>query len=162
MQAQSRASANVLLKVVPEDGVEKLIGFVTSVSLSTGGTQRVIHGVDSVYPQEIAYGAAPSQVGVSMSLIMPKGATLESLGLVPYRTSGAGPSDGGNKSFANDTVFIAGGRYIHIRLYDRATGELFYGVDYCKVASFTIATQSKSIVRAELQLIGMLLIPGQS
>lgn len=160
MVPQTRAAANVLLKVVPEDGVEKTIGFVTSVSLSTGGTQRVIHGVDSVFPQEIAYGAAPSQVGISMSLIMPKGATLESLGLVPYRTSGATAQDGGKSAFASDTVFISGGRYLHIRLYDRTTGELFYGVDFCKVNSFTISASSRSIIRADVQFTGMILVPG--
>ena len=156
-----RASANVLLKIVPEDGEEKTIGFVTSVSLSTGGTQRVIHGVDSVYPQEIAYGAAPSQIGLSMSLVMPKGQTLESLGLVPYRTGGgAGSQDTGNSAFGTDTVYIGGGRYVHVRLYDRITGELFYGVDYCKVNSFTISAQSKSVIRADIQYTGFFLIPG--
>lgn len=155
-----RASANVLLKVVPEDGTEKTIGFVTAMSLSGGGTQRVIHGVDSVYPQEIAYGAAPSQIGLSMSLVMPKGQTLESLGLIPYRTAGgASALDNGNVASSTDTVYIGGGRYVHIRLYDRITGELFYGIDYCKVASFSITAQSKSIIRAELQYVGMFLIP---
>jgi hypothetical protein len=156
-----RASANILLKVVPEDGAEKIIGFVTSVALSMGGTQRVIHGVDSVYPQEIAYGAGPSQVGLSMSLVMPKGQTLESLGLVPYRTGGGNsPLDTGNSAAGANTVYGAGGRYIHLRLYDRITGELFYGVDFCKVNSFSITAQSKSIIRADLQYTGMFLIPG--
>jgi hypothetical protein len=118
--------------------------------------------VDDPFPAEIAHGAGASMVRGSLTLFMLKGSTLEKAGLVPYRTSGAAsakdisPNPGDPANFAH----VAHSTYIHWRLYDRETSELFYSLDYAKVSQFTISVMAKGIVKAELQFEAKYAIPG--
>ena len=157
-----RSAPNIILKILPQHGTEeKTVGYCTSLNLSANSSSRTIYGVDSPFAQEIAFGSTPMQVGLSMTIVMPKSFTLESLGLVPYRTGGgASANDPGSKASDVETVYIAGGDYLHIRLYDRSTGDMFYGVDYCKVQQFAISASAKSIITANLSFTGLYLIPG--
>lgn len=142
---------------------EKVIGFCTALTYNVNNGMKVTHTVDSPYPQELAMGSAPMQVNGSMSLIMLQGATLESSGLVPYRTAGgASAKDGTQFNFASggDSVYIGGGKYMHIRVYDRASGEMVFGCEYCKIQNYTISVQAKAVVRADVSFVGKYLVPG--
>jgi hypothetical protein len=48
-----------------------------------------------------------------------------------------------------------------MRLYDRASGELFAGMDYTKVTGYTVSTNAKGIVTASLTFEAKYLISGQ-
>lgn len=154
-QSSIRTTAHVILKIQPENGTEKSIGMVTAISLNVGQGSKPIYGVDSPFPQEIAAGGSASQVNLQMSLVILKGTNLESLGVVPYRH--------GNKAIniGTDLLFLGNSKYFNLRLYDRITGDLFYGVENCRVNSFTITGQPRAILRAEVSISGMYLQTGE-
>lgn len=166
LQSVLRTGANMVVKVAYNTNKqENTIGYATSLTYNVTNGLKLNHVVDSPFPSEIAYGSAPMQVQGTLSLLMPKGSTLEGAGLVPYRTAG-GASDkdgvqvsfGSSGNFAN-SVYIGGGQYMHLRIYDRLSGNMILGCDYCKIQSFQISVQSKSVARADISFVGKFLIP---
>lgn len=136
------------VKVAYEDGEEKLIGFANGLIFSIVQGQKLIYTVDSPFPQAIDQGAAPSFVRGNMSLYLPKGATMESAGLVPFRTDEVGRPQN------------ATSRYMHMRIYDRATTELVLSVNYVKVSSYTVSLEMRQVVRINLSFEGIYATPG--
>lgn len=161
MRSILRTGPSLVLKIVHPSG-EKIIGYASGITYTVTNGQKSIFVVDSPFPAEISQAAGPSLVRGTISLFMPKGTTLEKAGLVPYRTSGAAsaadtsPNPGNPDNF----VHLAHSMYVHWRLYDRETGELFMGIDYAKVGQYTINVQSKSVVKAELQFEGKYCVSG--
>lgn len=163
MNSLLRAGANLVVKVAYDNGpAEKIVGFCTALTYNVNNGLKVTHVVDQPYPAELAYGATPMQVSGTLSLIMPKGTTLEKAGLVPYRTAGgASEKDGAVANFGSgDTVYIGGGKYCHLRVYDRESSEMVFGCEYMKVVNFQINMAAKSVVTANINFIGKFLVPG--
>lgn len=161
MKSILRTGPNLILKVVHDSG-EKIIGYASNLTFTVTNGQKTIFTVDSPFPAEISHAAAPSMVRGSLTVFMPKGMTLEKAGLVPYRTSGAASESdiSPHPGSADNFIHSAHAKYIHLRIYDRETSEMFIGIDYVKVSQYTIVIQSKSVVRAELQFEGKYAIPG--
>jgi hypothetical protein len=165
-QSVLRTGANLVVKVAYTGSkVEKTIGYATAINYIVNNGLKIIHVVDTPFPQELAYGAAGMTVTGTLSLVLPKGTTLERAGLVPYRTAGgASEKDGITENYGSgdvvDTVYIGGGQYMHLRVYDRASGEMVMGCDYCKVQNYQISIQSKSVVHANISFVGKFLVPG--
>jgi hypothetical protein len=165
MQTNLRSSSTVIIKIVEENSnLERTLGFVSSIALNVSQGSKPIFTVDSVFPAEIAAGASPSAVSLQLSCVMLRDSTLESIGIVPRRTVSGSSKDFNPAGTAEDdgSVFVGASKYIHVRLYDRYTGEMFYGVDWCRVNSVAINAQSRSVVRADISLTGMYLIPGNN
>ena len=129
-------------------GDEKTIGFCSAFTFSSIQGQRAIHVVDTPFPAEISQGASPSFVRGTLTFFMPKGSTLESAGLVPYRQDGSGNN------------YLATSDYITLRLYDRSTQALVYSVDNCKVGNFSVVIAARQIVQVQAQFDGMWVTPG--
>ena len=156
-----RTGPNLILKVV-KHGKEETIGYATGFNYTVINGQKSIFVVDSPFPAEISHAAGPSMVRGSLTLLMPKGMTLEKAGIVPYRTSGgASPKDTSpNPGSTENFVHLAHSDYIGFRLYDRQSNDLFAAIDYVKVSQYSVSIQAKSIVRAELQFEAKFLISG--
>lgn len=148
-KALLHAAPDMVLKVRNRGGEERTIGYCSGLSFTVTQGQKMIYVVDSPFPQEISQGAGPSFVRGTMNLYLPKGMTLESAGLVPYR-----------KDIEGDH-FLATSSYSNFMLYDRATEYLVYSIDHCKVSQYTVNVESKKLVRVQMQFEGMLLTPGQ-
>lgn len=139
---------SLTVKIAYEDNNEKTIGFATKLSYQVMNGQKVIQTVDSPFPIEIAQGAAPSYVRGTIQLLMPRGQTLEDLGLVPYRHDAQGYSQ----------AHLS--KYFHIRVYDRLNQSLIFSLDHCKVGSYSMDIAAKSIVMASITFEGILASPG--
>jgi hypothetical protein len=140
--------ASLLVKVKPDQGTEKIIGFATNLTYTVTQGQKSIFVVDSPFPAEIAQSAAPSFVKGSLTLYMPKGSTMESAGLVPYRTS----QDGQNSA--------AKSKYLDLSIYDRLTNQAVMTCKFCKVGQYTVNIPARGIVSITLSFDGMILEPG--
>lgn len=150
-----------MLKVVQPSG-EKIVGYATGITYTVSNGQKATFTVDNPFPAEISHAAGPSYVRGSVTVFMLKGMTLEKAGLVPWRTSGMASSKdtAPNPGSPDNFVHLAHSTYIHWRLYDRSTGELFMGIDFVKVGQYTVSVQSKAVVRCELQFEGKYAVPG--
>jgi hypothetical protein len=162
MKSVIRTGAKLALKIDDGSG-ERLIGFCTGINYTVSQGTKTIFVVDSPFPFEIASGASNSQVRGSMNIYMLQNTTPESAGLVPYRTSGAASSkdNSPHPGDPTNTIHLAHSKYFHMRLYDRASGELFAGMDYTKVTGYTVSTNAKGIVTASLTFEAKYLISGQ-
>src|SRR5215469_14851307 len=86
MRSQIHAAPNLVVKIAYEtDAKERVIGYASGLTFRVTQGQKEIFTVDSPFPQEIAQGLGQSMVRGNMALFLPKGQTLESLGLVPFR-----------------------------------------------------------------------------
>ena len=129
-------------------GEEKIVGFADSISFTSIQGQRAIYVVDSPFPQEISQGAAPSFCRGTISCYLPKGTTMESAGLVPYRLTKGGKN------------YLATSEYIKLKLYDRITDALVYAIDNCKVSQYTVTVQARAVIKVSLMFEGMYISPG--
>lgn len=161
MKPLIRTGPSLVLKVVQPSG-EKIVGYATGIQWTVTNGQKTTYTVDNPFPSEISHAAGPSFVRGNVTVFMPKGTTLEKAGLVPWRTAGLASSKdtAPNPGSADNFVHLAHSTYIHWRLYDRETGELFMGIDFVKVSQYSVNVQSKSVVRADLQFEGKYAIPG--
>jgi len=149
-RAMLHAAPDMLLKVsTRNDPTERIIGYATGLTFTVQQGQKMIFAVDSPFPYEISQSASPSFVRGSLTTWLPKGMTLESAGLVPYRKDKQGDN------------FLATSSYLFLRLYDRATNYLVYSIDHVKVSSYTVTVESKKLVRVQLNFEGILVTPGQ-
>ena len=140
--------ASLLVKVAYDGGSEKVIGFANNLTYTVTQGQKSIFVVDSPFPAEIAQSAGPSFVKGSLTLYLPKGATMESVGLVPYRTDQQGAN------------VAAKSKYFDIKVYDRLTNSPVMSCKYCKVGQYTVNIPARGIVSVTLTFDGMLLEPG--
>jgi hypothetical protein len=138
------------VKLVTDDGKEKQIGLASSVNIQVQNGQKMIFVVDSPFPAEIAQGAAPSYVQGSMSIYLPKGLSIEQLGLSPYRTDATGNAQ------------LPSTRYVHLRIYDRLTKSVVYNIEYVKVQSYSITIGAKQLAQASIQFQGILASAGNT
>lgn len=161
MKPLIRTGPSLILKVVQPSG-EKIVGYVTGIMFTVSNGQKATFTVDNPFPAEISHAAGPSYVRGQVTLLMPKGTTLEKAGLVPWRTSGMASSKdtAPNPGDQDNFVHLAHSTYIHWRLYDRETGEMFIGIDFVKVGQYTVSVQSKAVVRCEMLFEGKYAIPG--
>jgi hypothetical protein len=140
--------ASLLLKVSYDAGQSKTIGFAKNLSFSVSQGQRVTYVVDSIIPAEIAQGAGASFVKGSINVFLPKGCTMESVGLVPYRID----KDGSQIAQLS--------KYLTFQVLDRATLNLVMALEYCKVGSYSFVAQARGIVEISMQFDGILATPG--
>jgi hypothetical protein len=162
MQSMLRAGPQLVLKVMPESGEERIVGYATGLNYTVAMGLKSVFVVDSPFPGEIQNGAAPVMVRGTMTVFLPKGTTLESAGLVPYRTAGGG--GGGDASVgkeSNNAILIANAKHAHIRLYDRSSGEMVLGCNFCKIASYTVNVGARQMVTATINFEGMFCVPGR-
>lgn len=159
MTPKTHTGATLVMRVAYESGDEKTIGFVKNLTFSVVNGQKVTYGVDSVLPVEIAQGASASFVKGSMNIFLPKGSTVESLGLVPHRQK-SGPSAGDVEGGTQSNNIAALSKYMHIRIYDRSTQNLVLSADYCKIGSYTFGVSAKGLVEVSLQFDGIYATPG--
>lgn len=153
MQSIIQTGSSLRLAVAFEkDGNERTIGYATSFSVSQSLGGQPIFGVDSIFPQEIALAGSPSSIQGSMTIYMLKGTDPIRMGLVA-------PVVDPNSS-KNNFPQQAPSRYIHFRLYDRATNELVISAEFCKVLGWSFATQARSSVIVNLSFAGMWLAYG--
>ena len=153
MQSMLHTGPSLVVKIAYEDdGKERVIGYASGLAFRVTQGQKEIFTVDSPFPQEIAQGMGQSMVRGSMSVFLPKGKTLETLGLVPFRLR--------NKDTAN--AMVAYSRYFNLRIYDRLTAELVMSADFVKVGDYSIAIQARQVVRCDLNFSGIYLTPGNS
>lgn len=140
---------SLVFKVADEDGAnERIFAYASNLTITVSQGQKPIYGIDSPFIQELAQGAGPSSVRGSLQIFLPKGSAPEHLGLVPFR------QDSGK------AAYMSGSRYINMRLYDRATGQLVLSVDSAKISGYTMATSAKSVVQISLNFEGIYLTPG--
>lgn len=144
---------SLVVKIAYEDDSrERVIGYASGLTFRVTQGQKEIFTVDSPFPQEIGQGMGASMVRGTMALFLPKGKTLESLGLVPYRLR--------NKDTTNAMMALS--RYFNLRIYDRLTSELVMSADFVKVGDYTIAIQARNVVRCDLNFSGVYLTPGNT
>lgn len=127
-------------------GEEKTLGFVSNFNFNHSTGSQPIMGIDSVFPQEIALAGAPSMVQGSMTLYMLKGTDPIRMGIVPPVVDFGGTP--------NNYPIQAPSRYLHFRLYDRATNELVISIEFCKVSSWSVAVQARSVIQVQVGFIG--------
>lgn len=151
LSSRVQTGASLVIKVVLPSGEERAIGFCTSLNFAAINGQKVYYGVDSPFPVTINQAAAPSYVRGTLNVFLIKTSTLESCGLVPYRTDQV--DKGGN-------IYNAAVKPIHIRLYDRDSTALVYSLEYLKVSHYNISIQTKSVVQASLSFEGFYCTPG--
>jgi len=144
---------NLALRVkYDKTGVEKLIGYATNFNLSATTGQKNIHTVDSPMIAELAQGAAPIAISGSITLYLPKGSDPIRSGLVPPIVNRGNTSEPAN----------ARSRSMHWRIYDRATQELVFGADFCKVSGYSMSIQAKGVVQVQVQFTGVSPLEGQT
>jgi hypothetical protein len=136
------------LKVALPGNSEKLIGYATGLQFSVIQGQKPMFVVDSPFPAQIAQAAAGSMVRGQITIFLPKGMTPETAGLVPYRQD------------QNGDIFAGNSQYVSFRVYDRATAQLVFAANYCKVSDYTIAIRSRQTVMCTLNFEGIFLVPG--
>jgi len=148
MKSLLHTGASLLLKVGYDDGTSKTIGYARNFTSTVSQGQKQTFVVDSPIPAEIAQGAAPQFVKGSLTVYLPKGTTPESLGLVSYRID-------------TDGSYIATqSKYLSFQILDRATLNLVYACEYCKVGTYTISVPARGIVQVDLQFDGLQMTPG--
>jgi len=136
------AAPNLMVKVQYQAGDETTIGYATNLVYRVHQGQKPIFTVDSPFPTEIAQAAAPSFVQGSMTLFLPKGTTIESMGLVPRRLGDKGE-------------FIAAlSQYYDINIYNVETNELVVSIQRAKVGDYTVTIGARNIVIVNLNFIG--------
>lgn len=140
---------SLLVKVAYDEGTERTIGYAANLTARVSQGQKEIFTVDSPFPQEIAQAAGPSLVRGQMTLFLPKGQTLESLGLVSYRTI--------NRN--EDEAQQAGSRYMALRIYDRLSGNMVMSIEQCKIGEYSINIAARQIVRCEVSFTGKYMLP---
>lgn len=149
-----QTGASLVLKVSNEkDGLERTIGFCDNLTISVPTGQKEIFTCDSPFPQEIAQGASPIVMTGEMRLYLLKGTDPVRAGIMSHSTD----PQGDNKYPLN-----AASRYVHYRLYDRATQQLIYSIDFCKVKSFSMGVSAKAMIRYNTSFSGMFFSYGQS
>lgn len=154
--AQSRlhTAPNLQLKVAYEASeVEKLIGYASGLSFTVNNGQKEIYTVDSVAIQELAQGAAPTNVKGSLIVYLPKGSDPIRAGLV------APTFDIGTK---DDTPVNVTSKYLHWKIYDRFTGELVFAINFAKVGVWNMSIGAKQVVKISLQFTGQVYETGVS
>lgn len=122
----------------PDSNAEITVGYAISLQYTSSQGQRAIYTVDNPFPVELAQSAAASLVRGVMVMYMPRGATPEKLGLVPYRINNKGENA------------IAATKYIHLRLYDRLTQRPVVNLEFCKINGYTTVIAARQVVRVEL------------
>lgn len=153
MQSLLHTGPSLVVKIAyEEDSRERVIGYASNLTFQVSQGQKEIFAVDSPFPVEIGQGLGQSMVRGGMSLFLPKGQTLESLGIVPYRLR--------NKDTTNAVMAMS--RYFHLRVYDRLTSELVMAADWCKVGNYTVSIAARQLVRCEVSFSGIYLTPGNS
>lgn len=149
-----QTGASLVLKIANEKGgLEQTIGFCDMLSVSVATGQKEIFTVDSPFPQEIAQAAAPILVTGSMRFYLLKGSDPIRAGIMTHST---------DPQSDNRYPINAASRYSHYRLYDRATQQLVYSLDFCKVKSFDMGVSAKQMVRYNVAFSGMFFSYGQS
>ena len=133
-----------------DTGVSKVIGFARDLQFTVMQGQKTTYVVDSPFPAEIAQGTAPSGVKGSITLYLPKGVTMESAGLVPYRLNEKGEN------------IAAASRYLTFEVYDRFTRNLIFSCEYCKVGQYSVSVSAKGIAMISLSFDGVYLTPGRA
>lgn len=153
MRSMLQTGPSLVVKIAYEDDHrERVIGYASGLTFRVSQGQKEIFTVDSPFPQEIGQGLGPSMVRGSMSVFLPKGQSLETLGLVPFRLR--------NRDTTN--AMMAMSRYFHLRIYDRVTSELVMSADFVKVGDYSVSIQARSVVKCDLNFSGVYLTPGNS
>lgn len=129
-----QVAPNLMVKILPHEGSEKIIGFVQSLSFGVSQGQKPIFSVDNPFPETIDQAAAPTLVTGSMSLYLPKGVTLESAGLVAPR------------KFTSGNTSMGQSRFFDMSVYDRLQNQLLYKIIQCKISNYSIVIQARSVV----------------
>lgn len=151
-QSVLRTGPNLVLKVKYEGGEsEKTIGYAQNLNFNVVQGQKSIFTVDSVIPQEIAQGAAPSFVRGTATLFMPKGSDPVRAGLVPPVY---------DLDYVGDSPVHVTSKYFHWRIYDRYTNDLAFGVDYVKVNSWSVTASARQVVRVSITFEGQYFVSG--
>lgn len=136
------AAPNLVVKVQYQGGNEATVGYATNLVYRVTQGQKPIFTVDSPFPAEIAQGASPSFVQGSMTLFLPKGTTVESMGLVPRRLGQQGE------------IIVALSQYYDINVYNKETNELVVSIQRAKVGDYTVTIGSRNVVVVSLNFIG--------
>ncbi len=149
-----QTGASLVLKVANEKGgLEQTIGFCSAFSLDVPTGQKEIFTCDTPFAQEIAQSAAPIIVTGSLRLYLLKGTDPIRAGIMSHSTDPQG---------SNQYPLNAASRYVHYRVYDRATQQLVFSVDYVKVKNFSLTVQTKSTVQYSVSFTGMFFSYGQA
>lgn len=139
-----------LVKIQYMDGTERTIGYARSLNYTVFQGQKMIFVVDNPFPVEIAQGAAQSYVKATLNIYMPKGSTPETLGLVSHRT------DAGNQ------MYQVASKYFNLRVYDRATTQRVFSMDFCKAGSYSVNIEAKQIVNCSINIEGFIMTPNDN
>ena len=139
-----------LVKIQYADGAEITIGYARGLNYTKFQGQKMIFVVDNPFPVEIAQGAAPSYVRANLNIYLPKGATPETLALVPHTTDSAG------------NMYQVASKYFNLRVYDRSTTQRVFSMDFCKVGSYTVNIEAKQVVQCNLNIEGFMLTPNDN
>jgi hypothetical protein len=129
---------------------ERTIGIVNKLTYTVVNGQKSIFVVDSPFPAEIAHAAAPSFVRGTINVWMPRGLTLESLNLSPFRHDEQGYAVG---PYA---------KYFSLRVYDRLSRGIVLSLDWCKISQYTVDITANSLVQASISFEGMLASQGNA
>lgn len=143
----SQTSSNLLVYAVMPSGNEIPLGFVINLNLEVSQGQRVIFGVDSPFPVQIAQAAQPSIVRGVMNIVLLKSTTPESLNLIAGRNNAVG-----------DPINI-GSHYIHFRIFDRASRKPIYTIFQAKIGGFNLNIPAQSVVTCQLAFDAAYLVP---
>lgn len=142
MRSIIQTGPSMIVKVKAEDGEEKTIGFVDAISFNQTTGSKPIFVVDNPFPAEIANAAGQSMVNGNISMYLPKGTSLESLGMVPYKRQG-------------EKTWLGATKYLSIRIYDRSSESIVYSLDFVKFNGYTVNIAARSVVKLTAQFSGM-------
>lgn len=138
----------LLLKVALPNGEEKLIGYASGLNYTVTQGQKKQMVVDTPFVYKIEQGAAASMVAGRVDLYVPKNFSLEAANLVVPRQGDKGEA------------LQVGSKDIHIRIYDRLTGQMVFAANYCKISQYSFSVQSRQIAKYNLSFEGIHLQPG--
>ena len=157
-QSLLRTGPQSLLKLAYDlpNGPERTIGYCTGLTFSVTQGQKMIFGVDSPFPLEIAQAAGPADVRGTVTLFMPKGSNPVTAGLVPPLSGSVPDAD------IADMARMSTSKYQHWRIYDRVSSELSFACNYCKVSNWTVVIQAKQVVTVQLSFEGLFMEYGLS
>lgn len=141
-----RTAPTLKLKVFYKgrDVPEKTVGYAANFQFTVSQGQKPIYTVDTPYAAELAQGAAPQLIQGSLTLYMVKGMDPVRVGLVPPPNSNI-----------NNAPVHAFSEMLDWRIYDRFSGELAWAINDVKVSQWSVSTQAKSIVTAQLTFQGI-------
>ena len=129
----------------------KVAGYATGLNYRILQGQKLIFGVDSPFPQEIAQGAGPSYAEGSIQVFRTKDGSPEIWGMMTPRTS----EDGVFESGSIASTALGSGKYLVLELRERATDKIVLKMTHVMFGSQEWSVTAKQVMTGSVSFQGI-------